>query len=212
MAAEPACPDRGDPRRARRDPRLTRRAAGDIGPGLLDLCHPATRDRKGEPEAAMLRPPCCRCRSATCRPASRAEGMDMAGAPRGSKVSDRRRWPCSNPRRRPAPRDARVYPIAGAAPGSTLAAQLLGYVNVDGTGQYGVEGAENAAADRHAGLGRRPGGRHRRGDRRLDHGAPGAGQRGGPAPDHRCGRSSTARGRDVGHLCRRTRRRGSPAW
>ncbi len=42
------------------------------------------------------------------------------------------------------PETRRVYPTAGAAPGSTLAAQVLGYVNLDGTGQYGVEGAENA--------------------------------------------------------------------
>ncbi len=41
------------------------------------------------------------------------------------------------------PETKRVYPTAGAAPGSTLASQVLGYVNVDGTGQYGVEGAEN---------------------------------------------------------------------
>jgi cell division protein FtsI (penicillin-binding protein 3) len=41
------------------------------------------------------------------------------------------------------PETKRVYPTAGAAPGSTLAAQLVGYVNLDGTGQYGVEGAEN---------------------------------------------------------------------
>ncbi|MGZ6256422.1 MAG: peptidoglycan D,D-transpeptidase FtsI family protein, partial [Candidatus Limnocylindria bacterium] len=41
------------------------------------------------------------------------------------------------------PETKRVYPTAGAAPGSTLAAQLIGYVNLDGTGQYGVEGAEN---------------------------------------------------------------------
>jgi cell division protein FtsI (penicillin-binding protein 3) len=37
----------------------------------------------------------------------------------------------------------REYPTAGAAPRSTLAAQLIGYVNLDGKGQYGVEGAEN---------------------------------------------------------------------
>jgi len=41
------------------------------------------------------------------------------------------------------PETQRVYPTAGASPGSTLAAQLIGYVNVNGTGQYGVEGAEN---------------------------------------------------------------------
>ena len=34
---------------------------------------------------------------------------------------------------------ARVYPQAGGGPGSTLAAQLLGFVNRDGEGQYGVE-------------------------------------------------------------------------
>ena len=41
------------------------------------------------------------------------------------------------------PETLRVYPTAGAAPGSTLAAQLIGYVNVNGTGQYGVEGSQN---------------------------------------------------------------------
>jgi cell division protein FtsI/penicillin-binding protein 2 len=38
----------------------------------------------------------------------------------------------------------RVYPISGAAPQTTLGAQLLGFVNVDGAGQYGVEGAQDA--------------------------------------------------------------------
>ncbi len=33
----------------------------------------------------------------------------------------------------------RVYPQAGGGPGSTLAAQLLGFVNREGVGQYGVE-------------------------------------------------------------------------
>jgi cell division protein FtsI/penicillin-binding protein 2 len=37
----------------------------------------------------------------------------------------------------------RVYPVAGVAPGTTLAAQVLGFVNADGAGQYGVEGAED---------------------------------------------------------------------
>jgi cell division protein FtsI/penicillin-binding protein 2 len=41
------------------------------------------------------------------------------------------------------PETRRVYPTAGAAPGSTLAAQLIGYVNLDGAGQYGVEGSQN---------------------------------------------------------------------
>ncbi len=38
------------------------------------------------------------------------------------------------------PEQVRVYPQAGGAAGTSLAAQLLGFVNRDGTGQYGVEG------------------------------------------------------------------------
>ncbi len=41
------------------------------------------------------------------------------------------------------PETRRVYPITGVAPDTTLGAQLLGFVNVDGAGQYGVEGAED---------------------------------------------------------------------
>jgi cell division protein FtsI/penicillin-binding protein 2 len=41
------------------------------------------------------------------------------------------------------PETQRVYPISGVAPNTTLGAQLLGFVNVDGTGQYGVEGAKD---------------------------------------------------------------------
>jgi len=37
------------------------------------------------------------------------------------------------------PRPQRVYPNPGGAPGTTLASQLLGFVNLDGEGQYGVE-------------------------------------------------------------------------
>ena len=42
------------------------------------------------------------------------------------------------------PETRRVYPVSGAAPGTTLGAQLLGFVNVDGQGQYGIEGAKDA--------------------------------------------------------------------
>ena len=42
------------------------------------------------------------------------------------------------------PETQRVYPINGVAPETTLASQLLGFVNVDGAGQYGVEGAEDS--------------------------------------------------------------------
>jgi cell division protein FtsI/penicillin-binding protein 2 len=38
------------------------------------------------------------------------------------------------------PEPVRVYPVAGGATGTTLAAQLLGFVNRGGTGQYGIEG------------------------------------------------------------------------
>jgi cell division protein FtsI/penicillin-binding protein 2 len=38
------------------------------------------------------------------------------------------------------PEPVRVYPLAGGSPGTSLAAQLLGFVNRDGTGQYGIEG------------------------------------------------------------------------
>jgi cell division protein FtsI/penicillin-binding protein 2 len=41
------------------------------------------------------------------------------------------------------PETQRVYPISGAAPQTTLGAQLMGFVNVDGQGQYGIEGAED---------------------------------------------------------------------
>src|SRR5262245_17235539 len=37
------------------------------------------------------------------------------------------------------PEPERVYPQVGGGPSSTLAAHLLGFVNRDGTGQYGVE-------------------------------------------------------------------------
>jgi len=39
------------------------------------------------------------------------------------------------------PEPERVYPQGGGGPGSTLAAHLLGFVNREGTGQYGVEQA-----------------------------------------------------------------------
>lgn len=42
------------------------------------------------------------------------------------------------------PETRRVYPVSGISPGTTLGAQVLGYVNVDGVGQYGVEAAEDA--------------------------------------------------------------------
>ena len=37
------------------------------------------------------------------------------------------------------PQPERRFPLAGGAPDSTLAAQLLGFVNREGAGQYGIE-------------------------------------------------------------------------
>ena len=42
------------------------------------------------------------------------------------------------------PETQRVYPVQGIAENTTLAAQLLGFVDVDGSGQYGIEAGENA--------------------------------------------------------------------
>ena len=42
------------------------------------------------------------------------------------------------------PETKRVYPVEGVADGTTIAAQLIGFVDVDGHGRYGVEGQENA--------------------------------------------------------------------
>jgi cell division protein FtsI/penicillin-binding protein 2 len=41
------------------------------------------------------------------------------------------------------PETKRVYPVQGAADGTTIAAQVLGFVDVNGHGQYGVEAAED---------------------------------------------------------------------
>jgi cell division protein FtsI/penicillin-binding protein 2 len=41
------------------------------------------------------------------------------------------------------PETKRVYPVQGVADGTTMAAQLIGFVDVDGNGQYGVESGEN---------------------------------------------------------------------
>ena len=41
------------------------------------------------------------------------------------------------------PETKRVYPVNGVADGTTVAAQLIGFVDVDGHGRYGIEGGEN---------------------------------------------------------------------
>lgn len=42
------------------------------------------------------------------------------------------------------PETKRVYPVPGAAAETTLAAQVIGFVDMDGRGQYGIEGGEDA--------------------------------------------------------------------
>ncbi len=42
------------------------------------------------------------------------------------------------------PETKRVYPVQGVADDTTMAAQLIGFVDVDGNGQYGVERRENS--------------------------------------------------------------------
>ncbi len=42
------------------------------------------------------------------------------------------------------PETKRVYPVKGVADGTTIAAQLIGFVDNDGTGTFGVEQAEDA--------------------------------------------------------------------
>ncbi len=42
------------------------------------------------------------------------------------------------------PHPVRVYPAEGGAPGTTLASQLLGFVNAEGVGSYGVEQQYNS--------------------------------------------------------------------
>jgi stage V sporulation protein D (sporulation-specific penicillin-binding protein) len=41
------------------------------------------------------------------------------------------------------PETKRVYPVQGISPRTTLAAQVIGFVNVDGVGQYGIESVED---------------------------------------------------------------------
>ena len=122
------------------------------------------------------------------------------------------------------PEPERVYPQAGGGPGSSLAAHLLGFVNREGGGQYGVEQAYQSTlagqprvvvADRDAS-----------GQARMDaatvteQGEPGADL----TPDHRCrspapgragapgglgrGQGEARLGRGHGSLHRRDLRRG----
>jgi cell division protein FtsI/penicillin-binding protein 2 len=50
------------------------------------------------------------------------------------------------------PEPKRVYPIEGVSPGTTMAAQVLGFVNVNGDGQAGVEQYANPSLAGRAGM------------------------------------------------------------
>ena len=41
------------------------------------------------------------------------------------------------------PETKRVYPVQGISPRTTLGAQIIGFVNLDGVGQYGIESSED---------------------------------------------------------------------
>jgi len=64
-----------------------------------------------------------------------ARGVDEAAATRIRDLIARRELQAISLE----PEPERVYPLAGGAPGTTLAAHLLGFVNREGQGQYGVE-------------------------------------------------------------------------
>ena len=97
------------------------------------------------------------------------------------------------------PEPERVYPQVGGGPDSTLAAHLLGFVNREGIGQYGVEQAYQSALGRRAARPRHPARRERPADHRRGDRVAAGRARPGPAPDDRRrppaeGRAGAARG------------------
>ena len=83
------------------------------------------------------------------------------------------------------PETKRVYPVQGISPRTTLAAQVIGFVNVDGEGQYGIESAEDDLLAGLPGIGYGRRGRDRPPDRRLDPRAAAVSGRIGYPADHR---------------------------
>ena len=140
------------------------------------------------------------------RPPDQRRPVGLAAAPR-RRAGGRARGGPRPARRRDAAGDAAGLPGHGVAPGTTLGAQVLGFVNVDGEGQYGIEGGRGRAAGRPARIGERPGGRHRSTDRRLGLRAAAAGRRRRPDADPRRRAAAHPRGRRCGRPSRRTRRR-----
>ncbi len=110
------------------------------------------------------------------------------------------------------PETQRVYPVSGVGDGTTIAAQVIGYVNVDGHGQYGVEGAEDAMLAGSPGSVTRAGGRGRPPDRRLCLPAQRSGQRLRPEADDRRRGPAPAREADARDLHPEPRGGRHRAW
>ena len=107
-----------------------------------DELDPAPRARRGA--AATLRD-----RLASGKAVRRPRPRHRAGAsPSGSAQAAARR--AASPASRSRPEPERVYPQDGGGPDSTLAAHLLGFVNREGAGQYGVEQSYQDDARRRA--------------------------------------------------------------
>ena len=207
--APPAGPGRSASRRAWRDHRRQRRAAGDVGRaavGVRNATHASTTSGR--------RRDCWR-RCSGCRwPRLREPTRHAIGPGSGSSVA----WP---PRRPNAireldlpgigmlPETKRVYPVGGVARDTTIAAQLIGFVDVEGSGQYGIEGGENGLLAGTPGIGDRPGGRRRPADRRLGDAAARAGRRCRPAHSPSMRACSTCSSRRSGRPTARTTRAGA---
>ena len=139
--APPARAGRRAPRRARRDHGRQRRAARDVGRAPVGLRHPADRSTIPGLAATLL-----------------ASALDLP-AGRGSRAGSSSDQPWVWLKRRVSPEVAervrrldirgigmlpetkRVYPVQGVADGTTIAAQLIGFVDDDGAGHFGVEQA-----------------------------------------------------------------------
>ena len=148
---EGAAPDHG-PVRPARPPRHDLRPDGDRRP--RDVGRPLPRGRLARPvdadRATRRRDRPCR-RSWAWTPMPRraladkiettkpyvvlTRGLEDTAAEPSAPASPR----AGSRRSRIEPESVRIYPQAGGAAGTTLAAHLLGFVNRDGEGQYGVE-------------------------------------------------------------------------
>ena len=87
-----------------------------------------------------------------CGVPRRRQGADVRSEPAGQGCIGCPTRDRSQPDRAVSlePHPVRVYPAEGGAPGTTLASQLLGFVNAEGTGSYGIEQQYNSDPRRHA--------------------------------------------------------------